>query len=90
MNPANRESKIFLKNFLCVAEAEDLIFSLKIKSPEKECLISMINGKEGFAGCDYVAERFGIHISYWTFVRNLKKGLESFRKAKIYVDKTKY
>lgn len=86
MNEQNRSTKVYLKE-LAPVEALDQIDRYKIPSPQKECLIAMINGKEGFNGCDYLAETFGIHIGYWTFGRRLKEGLEIFRKSKKYIDK---
>ena len=86
MNIDNRATKMYLKS-LAPIEAHDQINRFKIPSPQKECLIAMINGKEGFAGCDYLEEKYKIHIGYWTFGRRLKEGLEFFRKSKKYIDK---
>lgn len=86
MNIDNRSTKVYLKD-LAPVEALDKIDRYKIPSPQKECLIAMINGKEGFEGCDYLEEVYKIHIGYWTFGRRLKEGLEIFRKSKKYVDK---
>ena len=86
MNIDNRATKVYLKS-LAPIEAVEKINKYLIPSPQKECLIAMINGKEGFDGCDYLAEQYNIHIGYWTFVRRLKEGLEGFRKSKKYVDK---
>lgn len=85
MNIDNRATKIYLKSIAPI-EALDQIERFKIPSPQKECLIAMINGKEGFSGCDYLEKEFKIYIGYWTFVRRLKDGLEIFRKSKKYVD----
>lgn len=85
MNIDNRATKIYLKS-IAPLDAYDQIDRYKIPSPQKECLIAMINGKEGFAGCDYLAEKYKIHIGYWTFGRRLKDGLEIFRKSKKYID----
>lgn len=84
MNIDNRATKVFLKS-LAPIEAIELVEKFKIPSPQKECLIAMINGKEGFEGCDYLEEKYKIHISYWTFGRRLKDGLEMFRKSKKYL-----
>ena len=86
MNIDNRATKVYLKS-LAPIEALDQIERYKIPSPQKECLIAMINGKEGFEGCDYLEDVYKIHIGYWTFVRRLKGGLEIFRKSKKYIDK---
>ena len=86
MNEANRSTKVYLKD-LAPVEALDQIDRYKIPSPQKECLIAMINGKEGFEGCDYLEDVYKIHIGYWTFGRRLKEGLEIFRKSKKYVDR---
>lgn len=86
MNIDNRATKVYLKS-LAPIEAYDIINKLLIPTPQKECLIAMLNGKEGFAGCDFLSEHYGINIGYWTFGRRLKEGLEIFRKSKKYVDK---
>lgn len=86
MNIDNRSTKVYLKD-LAPVEALDQIDRYKIPSPQKEFLIAMINGKEGFEGCDYLEDVYKIHIGYWTFGRRLKEGLEIFRKSKKYVDK---
>lgn len=86
MNIDNRATKVYLKS-LAPVEAVDLINKYLIPSPQKECLIAMINGKEGFEGCDYLEEKYHIHIGYWTFGRRLKDGLELFRKTKKYIDR---
>lgn len=86
MNIDNRATKVYLKS-LAPVEAYDQIERYKIPSPQKECLIAMINGKEGFEGCDYLEEKYKIHIGYWTFIRRLKEGLEIFRKSKKYIDR---
>lgn len=86
MNIDNRATKVYLKS-LAPIEVYDLLDLYKIPSPQKECLIAMVNGHEGFDGCDYLAEEYNINIGYWTFGRRLKDGLEIFRKAKKYVDK---
>ena len=86
MNIDNRATKVYLKS-LAPVEAYDQIERYKIPSPQKECLIAMINGKEGFEGCDYLEDVYKIHIGYWTFGRRLKEGLEIFRKSKKYIDK---
>lgn len=86
MNIDNRATKVYLKS-LAPVEAVDLINKYLIPSPQKECLIAMINGKEGFEGCDYLEDVYKIHIGYWTFGRRLKEGLNIFRKSKKYVDK---
>ena len=84
MNIDNRATKVFLKS-LAPIEAIELVEKFKIPSPQRECLIAMINGKEGFEGCDYLEEKYKIHISYWTFGRRLKDGLEMFRKSQKYL-----
>lgn len=86
MNIDNRSTKVYLKD-LAPVEALDQIDRYKIPSPQKECLIAMINGKEGFEGCDYLEDVYKIHIGYWTFGRRLKEGLEIFRKSKKYIDR---
>ena len=88
MNIDNRATKVYLKSIAPI-EAYDQIDRFKIPSPQKECLIAMINGKEGFEGCDYLSERFKINIGYWTFGRRLKDGLEMFRRSKKYIDNMK-
>lgn len=86
MNIDNRATKVYLKS-LAPVEAIDLVNKYLIPSPQKECLIAMINGKEGFEGCDYLEEKYQIHIGYWTFGRRLKEGLKIFRLSKKYIDK---
>lgn len=85
MNEANRSTKVYLKD-LAPVEALDQIDRYKIPSPQKECLVAMVYGNEGYKGCDYLSEHFNINIGFWTFGRRLKEGLESFRKAKKYID----
>lgn len=89
MNIDNRATKIYLKS-LAPVDAYDQIDRFRIPSPQKECLIAMINGKEGFSGCDYLAEKYNINIGYWTFGRRLKNGLEMFRRSKKYLDKVDF
>lgn len=86
MNIDNRATKVYLKS-LAPIEAYDIINKFLIPTPQRECLFAMINGKEGFAGCDYLAENYNINMGYWTFGRRLKEGLELFRKTKKYIDK---
>ena len=85
MNIDNRATKVHIKS-LSTLEALELFERYKIPSPQKECLIAMVYGNEGYKGCDYLAEHFNINIGFWTFGRRLKEGLESFRKAKKYID----
>lgn len=85
MNIENRATKIYLKS-LAPLEAYAQIDRYKIPSPQKECLIAMINGKEGYAGCDFVSDEYNINLGFWTFGRRLKEGLEIFRKSKKYID----
>lgn len=87
MNDENRATKVYLLKELAPIEAYEQIERFMIPSPQKECLIAMINGKEGFAGCDYLEEKYQIHLGYWSFGRRLKEGLEIFRKSKKYIDK---
>ena len=89
MNIDNRSTKVYIKS-LPPVQAYDMIARYKIPTPQRECLIAMINGKEGFEGCDYLAEHYQIHMGYWTFGRRLKDGLEIFRKTKKYLDNGKY
>lgn len=86
MNLENRATKVYLKS-IAPLDAYDQIDRYKIPSPQKECLVAMINGKEGFEGCDYLSEKYKIYIGYWTFGRRLKEGLEIFRKSKKYIDR---
>ena len=84
MNEQNRIAKIYIKS-LAPNEAIDLINSYNIPSPHKEVLISTcVYNRSGFEGCDFVADNYNIHISYWDFVKKLKEALIIFRKAQIY------
>lgn len=84
MNEQNRIAKIYLKN-LAPNEAIDLINKYNIPSPHKEVLISAcVYNRSSFEGCDFVAENYKIHISYWDFVKKLKEALVIFRKSQEY------
>lgn len=41
----------------------------KIPTPYKEILIALVNRKEGYEALDYLAEKFSIHMGYWTYGR---------------------
>ena len=87
MNDENRATKLYLKS-LAPLEVTELLSKYKIPSPYKEVIVcACIYRKEGFAGCDMLAEYFNIHISYWTFGRRLKEALKMFRKSHIYSTK---
>lgn len=84
MNEQNRIAKIYLKN-LAPNEAIDLINKYNIPSPHKEVLISAcVYNRSGFESCNFVAENYNIHISYWGFVKKLKEALVIFRKSQEY------
>lgn len=86
MNIENRATKIYLKS-LAPIEAADLIYKCKLPTPQKECLLALIAGKEGFNGCDYLADNFNINLGYWTYLRRLKEALQMFRKSVKYLKK---
>ena len=81
MNKESKAAKLYIKD-LAPNEAINLINSYNIPSPHKEVLISAcVYNRSGFEGCDFVAEHFNIHLSYWNFVKKLKEALIMFRKA---------
>lgn len=55
----------------------------KIPTPYKEILIALVNRKEGYEALDYLAEKFSIHMGYWTYGRRLKESLQMFRKSNL-------
>jgi hypothetical protein len=90
MNIDNKATKYFLKN-LAPLEAIDLIDSYQIPTPYKEILITAcIYDKEGFEGCDFLQEKYKIHMSYWNFVKKLKEALIKFRKSHLYKTNTNF
>lgn len=84
MNDERRATKLYIRN-LAPVEAIKRIESYLIPSPQKEVLITAcIARKEGYAGMDYLEEKYNIHIGYWTFGRRLKEALDMFRKSDSY------
>lgn len=84
MNIENRAVKVYLKS-LAPNELLALLDKYNIPSPYKEILITVcIYNKSGFAGVDFLAEHYNIHLSYWTFVRRVKEALNVFRTAHRY------
>lgn len=55
----------------------------KIPTPYREILIALVNRKEGYEALDYLAEKFSIHMGYWTYGRRLKESLQMFRKSNL-------
>lgn len=49
----------------------------------REILIALVNRKEGYEALDYLAEKFSIHMGYWTYGRRLKESLQMFRKSNL-------
>lgn len=81
MNIDRRTTKIYLKS-LPPLTAIKLINDYRLPSPWKEVLIcACVDCKEGYAGIDYLAEHYKIHLGYWTFSRKLKQALDKFHKA---------
>lgn len=81
MNIERRRIKIYLKS-LAPIEVYETLESYRIPSPYKEILITAcIYNKEGFEGCDFMEEKFKIHIGYWSFVKKLKEALEKVQKT---------
>lgn len=88
MNIDNKATKYFLKN-LAPLEAIDLIDSYQIPTPLREILIAAcVYDKEGFEGCEFLQEKYKIHMSYWKFVKKLKEALIKFRKSHLYKTNT--
>lgn len=71
MNPENRAIKIHIKE-MAPMTAIQKIEDYKIPTPYKEILIALVNRKEGYEALDYLAEKFSIHMGYWTYGRRLK------------------
>lgn len=86
MNIKNRAMKIYLKS-IAPLEAYSFVDRCRLPSPERECVCAMIEGKNAFSGCDYIADRYNIHITYWQYVRKLKRGLEILQKSANYLSK---
>lgn len=82
MNPENRAIKIYIKN-LAPMTAIQKIEDYKIPTPYREILIALVNRKEGYEALDYLAEKFSIHMGYWTYGRRLKASLQMFRKSNL-------
>jgi len=87
MREVNMATKIYIKHLPPVL-ATKLIEEYKLPTPYKEVLISAcVDKKGGFAGVYNLSEKYGIHISYWQFVRYLGVGLEMFYKTHTYLGK---
>lgn len=81
MNLENRATKLYLKN-LAPLQAIELIEKYKIPSPYKEVLIvSCIERRKDFDAINHLEEHYNINLSYRTYVRRLRDGLEMFRKS---------
>lgn len=81
MNIENRAVKILLKHSAPL-EVYQKLEEYRIPSPYKEILIvSCIEGKDYFQALDLLAERYNIHLSYWTYCRRLKRALEMYRQS---------
>lgn len=82
MNIEQHATKIFIKN-LPPIQLSLLLDKYQIPTPLKEILKTVaIYNKEGYPGCDFLAQQYDIHISYWQFGRLLKKALILFRKCR--------
>ena len=87
MKDTRRATKIYIKHLPPVISI-DLIDEYKIPSPEREVLISAcVLGKGGFAGVEYLKEKYDIHISYWQFVSRLAHALDMFYSTHVYKGK---
>lgn len=82
MNPENRAIKIHIKEMAPITAIQK-IEDYKIPTPYKEILIALVNRKEGYEALDYLAEKFSIHMGYWTYGRRLKESLQMFRKSNL-------
>lgn len=81
MSIETSSTKFYLRE-LAPLEALERINSFRIPSPYKEILIACcVEQLDAFPAIDYLEETYNIHISYWTYVRKLKKALIIFRKA---------
>lgn len=77
-------TKLYLRE-LAPIEVLEKLDSFRIPSPYKEILIACcVEQLEAFPAIDYLEEKYNIHLSYWTYVRNLKKALQKFRTANLY------
>lgn len=81
-DPENRAIKIHIKE-MAPMTAIQKIEDYKIPTPYKEILIALVNRKEGYEALDYLAEKFSIHMGYWTYGRRLKESLQMFRKSNL-------
>lgn len=89
MSVETSSTKLYLRE-LAPMEAIDKIESFRIPSPYKEILIACcVEQLDAFPAIDYLEEKYQIHISYWTYVRQLKKALILFRNANLYQIKAK-
>lgn len=85
MKDTRRATKIYLKH-LPPLLAIKLIDKYKIPSPEREVLISAcVDHKGGFAGIENLKNKYDVHISYWTFVACLGRGLDKFYDTHVYL-----
>lgn len=81
MKLENRATKLYLKN-LAPLQAISLIEQYKIPSPYKEVLIvSCVEIRKDFDAIDHLEKFYGISLSYRTYIRRLKAGLEMFYKS---------
>lgn len=81
MSIETSSTKLYLKE-LPPLESLEKIESFRIPSPYKEILIACcVEQLDAFPAIDFLEENYHISISYWTYVRKLKKALIMFRKA---------
>lgn len=81
MKLENRAVKVLLKNSAPI-EVYQKLEEYRIPTPYKEILIvSCVLGKDYFSAIDTLSEDYGIHLSYWTYCRRLKKALELYYKS---------
>ena len=84
MKDTRRATKIYLKHLPPVL-AEKLVDKYKIPSPEREVLLSAcVVHKGGFAGVEYLKEKYEIYMSYWAFARYLATALDRFYESHLY------
>ena len=82
-----RSTKIYLRD-LPPLQVYDLLDEYKIPTPYKEVLIaSCANRLDAYPAIDYIEENFGIHLSYWNYVKLLKESLIMFYKTQKYTNK---
>ena len=81
MKIENRATKLYLKE-LAPLRAIELIEQYRIPSPYKEVLIvSCVERRRDFDAIYHLEKNYNINLSYRTYVRRLKDGLEMFCKS---------